>query len=47
MQGVCLKLFVSEVPRHVNRLLFLEQEKVLGICGGRTVRAIAEYGIAE
>lgn len=47
MQGVCLKLFVSEAQRHEGRLLYewlLEQAKVLGIRGGTAIRAIAGYG---
>lgn len=47
MNGVCLKLFVSEAQRHDGRLLhdwLLEQAKALGIPGGTAVRAIAGYG---
>jgi PII-like signaling protein len=47
MQGVCLKLFVSEARRHEGRLLYewlLEQAKALGIRGGTAIRAIAGYG---
>lgn len=47
MQGVCLKLFVSEARRHEGRLLYewlLEQAKALGIRGGTASRAIAGYG---
>lgn len=47
MQGVCLKLFVSEAQRHEGSLLYewlLEQAKALGIGGGTAIRAIAGYG---
>ncbi|MBU0593220.1 MAG: DUF190 domain-containing protein [Gammaproteobacteria bacterium] len=47
MQGVSLKLFVSEARRHEGRLLhewLLEQAKALGIRGGTAIRAIAGYG---
>ena len=47
MQGVCLKLFVSEARRHEGHLLYewlLEQAKALGIRGGTAIRAIAGYG---
>ncbi|MBZ0106575.1 MAG: DUF190 domain-containing protein [Sulfuricella denitrificans] len=47
MQGVCLKLFVSEAGRHEGGLLYewlLEQAKALGIRGGTATRAIAGYG---
>ncbi len=47
MQGVCLKLFVSEAQRHEGSLLYewlLEQAKGLGIRGGTAIRAIAGYG---
>lgn len=47
MQGVCLKLFVSEIQRHDGTLLYewlLEQAKVLGITGGTAIRAVAGYG---
>lgn len=47
MQGVSLKLFVSEAQRHEGRLLYewlLEQAKGLGIRGGTAIRAIAGYG---
>jgi len=47
MQGVCLKLFVTEVQRHHGELLYewlLEQAKKLGIPGGSVFRATAGYG---
>jgi PII-like signaling protein len=47
MQGICLKLFVSEAQRHEGGLLYewlLEQAKALGIRGGTAIRAIAGYG---
>lgn len=47
MQGICLKLFVSETQRHDGILLFewlLEQAKKIGIGGGTAVRAIAGFG---
>lgn len=47
MQGVSMKLFVSEARRHEGRLLYewlLEQAKALGIHGGTAIRAIAGYG---
>ncbi|PWB57691.1 MAG: hypothetical protein C3F18_03750 [Nitrosomonadales bacterium] len=47
MQGVCLKLFVSEAQRHEDSLLYewlLEQAKALGIRGGTAIRAMAGYG---
>ena len=47
MQGICLKLYVSEAQRHSGKLLhewLLEQAKALGIRGGTAIRAIAGYG---
>lgn len=47
MQGVCLKLFVSESQRHNGNLLYewlLEQAKAMGIGGGTAVRAMAGFG---
>lgn len=47
MQGICLKLFVSEAQRHENSLLYewlLEQAKALGVRGGTATRAIAGFG---
>jgi len=47
MQGVCLKLFVSEVQRHGGKLLYewlLEQARGMGIAGGTAIRAIAGFG---
>jgi uncharacterized protein len=47
MQGVCLKLFVTEGVRHHGELLYewlLEQAKKLGIPGGSVFRATAGYG---
>lgn len=47
MQGMCLKLFVTEGKRHRGELLYewlLEQAKKLGIPGGSVFRATAGYG---
>ena len=47
MQGVCLKLFVSEAQRHHGKLLYewlLEQARSMGIGGGTAVRAMAGFG---
>lgn len=47
MQGVSLKLFVSEAQRHGGRLLYewlLEQAKAMGVRGGTATRAIAGFG---
>jgi PII-like signaling protein len=47
MQGMCLKLFVTEGKRHRGELLYewlLEQAKRLGIPGGSVFRATAGYG---
>ncbi len=47
MQGICLKLFVSEAQRHESSLLYewlLEQAKALGVLGGTATRAIAGFG---
>lgn len=47
MQGICLKIFVSESQRHHGKLLFewlLEQAKGMGFGGGTAIRAIAGFG---
>lgn len=47
MQGICLKIFVSESQRHHGKLLFewlLEQAKGMGIGGATAIRAIAGFG---
>jgi PII-like signaling protein len=47
MQGICLKLFVSESHRHHGKPLYewlLEQAKIMGIAGGTAIRAIAGFG---
>jgi len=47
MQGICLKLFVSESRLHNSMLLYewlLEQAKEMGILGGTAFRAIAGFG---
>jgi PII-like signaling protein len=47
MQGICLKLFVSEAQRHGGMLLYewlLEEAKKMGIAGGTAFRAIAGFG---
>lgn len=47
MQGICLKLYASEIQRHDGMLLFewlLEQAKKIGIGGGTAIRAIAGFG---
>jgi PII-like signaling protein len=47
MQGICLKLFVSEAHRHGGDLLYewlLGQAKKMGILGGTAFRSIAGYG---
>ncbi|MFA7241258.1 MAG: DUF190 domain-containing protein [Sulfuricellaceae bacterium] len=47
MQGVCLKLYTSEIQRHGGMLLFewlLEQGKKMGIGGGTAFRATAGFG---
>ena len=47
MQGICLKLYASEIQRHDGKLLFewlLEQAKNIGIGGGTAIRAIAGFG---
>ena len=47
MQGICLKIFVSESQRHHGKLLFewlLEKAKSMGIGGGTAIRAIAGFG---
>lgn len=47
MQGVCIKIFVSEARLHNGMLAYewlLEQARVMGIVGGTAVRAIAGYG---
>jgi PII-like signaling protein len=47
MNGVCLKLFVSEAQRQDGKLLhewLLEQARALGISGGTAIRAISGYG---
>jgi PII-like signaling protein len=47
MQGICLKLFVSESRLHNGMLLYewlLEQAKDMGVLGGTAFRAIAGYG---
>jgi PII-like signaling protein len=47
MQGISLKIFVSESQRHHGKLLFewlLEQAKGMGIGGGTAIRAIAGFG---
>ena len=47
MQGMCLKLFVTEGKRHRGELLYewlLKQAKRLGIPGGSVFRATAGYG---
>jgi PII-like signaling protein len=47
MQGICLKLFVSEAQRHGGMLLYewlLEEVKKMGIAGGTAFRAIAGFG---
>jgi PII-like signaling protein len=47
MQGICLKLFVSESRLHSGILLYewlLEQAKKMGVQGGTAFRAIAGFG---
>ena len=47
MQGMCLKLFVTEGKRHRGELLYewlLEQAKQLGVPGGSVFRATEGYG---
>ena len=47
MQGICLKLFVSESRLHNGMLLYewlLEQAKDIGVLGGTAFRAIAGFG---
>jgi PII-like signaling protein len=47
MQGICLKLFVSESRLHNGILLYewlLEQAKEMGILGGTAIRAMAGFG---
>lgn len=47
MQGICLKLFVSESRLHNGMLLYewlLEQARKMGILGGTAFRAIAGFG---
>lgn len=47
MQGICLKLFVSEAQRYSSELLYewlLEQAKKMGIPGGTAFRATAGFG---
>lgn len=47
MQGICLKLFVSESRLHNGMLLYEwlpEQAKKMGILGGTAFRAIAGFG---
>lgn len=47
MQGVCLKLYVSEAQRHHGKLLYewlLESAKAMGAPGGTAIRAIAGFG---
>jgi PII-like signaling protein len=47
MQGICLKLFVSESQLHNGMLLYewlLEQAKNMGILGGTAFRAMAGFG---
>lgn len=47
MQGICLKLYVSELQRHDGRLLYdwlLEKGRTLGVPGGTAIRAIAGFG---
>jgi len=47
MQGIYLKLFVSEGTRHHGQLLYewiLQQAQAMGIPGGSAVRAVAGFG---
>jgi uncharacterized protein len=47
MQGICLKLYTSEIQHYDDMLLFewlLEQAKKMGISGGTAIRAIAGFG---
>lgn len=47
MQGICLKLFVSESRLHNGMLLYewlLEQAKKMGVLGGTAFKAIAGFG---
>lgn len=47
MQGICLKLFVSEAQRYSSELMYewlLEQAKKMGIPGGTAFRATAGFG---
>lgn len=47
MQGICLKLYASEIQRHDGMPLFewlLEQARKTGIGGGTAIRAIAGFG---
>ncbi|MBU1689187.1 MAG: DUF190 domain-containing protein [Gammaproteobacteria bacterium] len=47
MQGICLKLFVSESRLHNGIPLYewlLEQAKKMGVLGGTAFRAIAGFG---
>jgi PII-like signaling protein len=47
MQGICLKLFVSESRLHNGILLYewlLERARDMGLLGGTAFRAIAGFG---
>jgi PII-like signaling protein len=47
MQGICLKLFVTENQRHGGEVIYdwlLEQAKRLGVPGASVFRAIEGYG---
>lgn len=47
MQGICLKLFVSESRLHNGMPLYewlLEQAKKMGVLGGTAFRAMAGFG---
>ena len=47
MQGICIKIFMSEVTRHHGKLLFewlLEEARSLGIPGATVFRGTAGFG---
>jgi PII-like signaling protein len=47
MQGICLKIYLTEIQKHNGKLLYewiLERAKDMGVPGGSVFRAIAGYG---
>jgi PII-like signaling protein len=47
MQGICLKIYLTEIQKHNGKLLYewiLERGKGMGVPGGSVFRAIAGYG---